>query len=188
MEIIKKVLFLAIGIVVGIFMVYSLEKRRYTLVPTTQKNLSKISKHDIAFYLFSDSLKQRVLNGYDAEAYRKLKILSYDEHFTLHANDMLYYEMLMAEKYKNSSACYNVYETMIGPCVPEDTLVDYHDFDIDEFRRIGLYYLKLGEQLGDYNCAYTIYELLYYHKIDSAGWKPVSYYEKRADKLLAERW
>ena len=188
MEIIKKVLFLAIGIVVGIFMVYSLEKRRYTLVPTTQKNLSKISKHDIAFYLFSDSLKQRVLNGYDAEAYRKLKVLSYEENFTLHAYDMLYYDMLMAEKYKNGSACHEVYETMIGPCVPEDILVDYHDFDIDEFRRIGLHYLNLGEQLGDYDCTNTIFELLYYHKIDSVGWKTISYYEKKADELLKKLW
>lgn len=188
MEIIKKVLFLAIGIVVGIFMVYSLEKRRYTLVPTTQKNLSKISKHDIAFYLFSDSLKQRVLNGYDAEAYRKLKVLSYEENFTLHANDMLYYQMLVAEKYKNGSACYNVYKTLIGPSVPEDTIVDYHDFDIDEFRRIGLHYLNLGEQLGDYDCTNTIFELLYYHKIDSVGWKTISYYEKKADELLKKLW
>lgn len=188
MEIIKKVLFLAIGIVVGIFMVYSLENRRYTLVPTTQKNLSKISKHDIAFYLFSDSLKQRVLNGYDAEAYRKLKVLSYEENFTLHANDMLYYQMLVAEKYKNGSACYNVYKTLIGPSVPEDTIVDYHDFDIDEFRRIGLHYLNLGEQLGDYDCTNTIFELLYYHKIDSVGWKTISYYEKKADELLKKLW
>ncbi len=182
---IKYVLVFSIGVLAGMTTIKHFLSKENKSAPIPE---SKISKHDIAFYLFSDSLKQRVLNGYDAEAYRKLEILSYDEHFALHANDMLYYEMLMAEKYKNSSACYNVYETMIGPCVPEDTLVDYHDFDIDEFRRIGLYYLKLGEQLGDYNCAYTIYELLYYHKIDSAGWKPVSYYEKRADKLLAERW
>ena len=96
--------------------------------------------------------------------------------------------MLVAEKYKNGSACYNVYKTLIGPSVPEDTIVDYHDFDIDEFRRIGLHYLNLGEQLGDYDCTNQIYEMLYYHKIKPDGWKPISYYGKKADELLKKLW
>jgi hypothetical protein len=182
---IKYIMTFAIGILIGMITIWYFLSNENISVP---KSEPRIAKHDVQFFLRSDALKQKVLYSGNENAYNKLYILSVDEPLELHSYDMLYYDMLMAEKYKNGSACHEVYETMIGPCVPEDTLVDYHDFDIDEFRRIGLHYLKLGEQLGDYNCAYTIYELLYYHKIDSAGWKPVLYYEKRADKLLAERW
>ena len=182
---IKYVLVFSIGVLAGMTTIKHFLSKENKSAPIPE---SRIDKHDVGFYLFSDSLKQRVLNGYDAEAYRKLKVLSYEENFTLHANDMLYYQMLVAEKYKNGSACYNVYKTLIGPSVPEDTIVDYHDFDIDEFRRIGLHYLNLGEQLGDYDCTNQIYEMLYYHKIKPDGWKPISYYEKKADELLIKLW
>ena len=182
---IKYVLVFSIGVLAGMTTIkhFLSKENKSAHIPE-----SRIGKHDVEFYLRSDTLKRKVLNSGNDNAYNKLYILSVDETLELHSYDMLYYDMLMAEKYKNGSACHEVYETMIGPCVPEDTLVDYHDFDIDEFRRIGLHYLKIGEQLDDYNCTNQIYEMLYYHKIKPDGWKPISYYGKKADELLKKLW
>ena len=182
---IKYVLVFSIGVLAGMTTIKHFLSKENKSAPIPE---SRIDKHDVEFYLRSDTLKQKVLNSGNDNAYNKLYLLSVDESFMLHSYDMLYYDMLMAEKYKNGSACDNAYTTMIGPCVPEDTLVDYHNFDIDEFRRIGLHYLNLGEQLGDYDCTNQIYEMLYYHKIKPDGWKPISYYEKKADELLKKLW
>ena len=61
---------------------------------------------------------------------------------------------------------------------------DNHNMDIDEFRRIGLHYLKLGEQLGDYNCTKTIYNLLQRKQLPPQDWKPIQYYKEKADSLF----
>ena len=65
------------------------------------------------------------------------------------------------------------------------SLIDNHNMDIDEFRRIGLHYLKLGEQLGDYNCTKTIYNLLQREQLPPQDWKPIQYYKEKADSLFS---
>ena len=82
---IKYVLVFSIGVLAGMTTIKHFLSKENKSAPIPE---SRIDKHDVGFYLFSDSLKQRVLNGYDAEAYRKLKVLSYEENFTLHANDI----------------------------------------------------------------------------------------------------
>ena len=183
MEIIKKIkyvlLFVAGGVLGSIF-AWQFPPKRYVSVPLPQ---SWITQHDEEYFLRYDSLKVRVLHFNDVKAYSELQKMSRDTAFSIRSYDILYYALLMAEKHNNGSACYDIYRILIGPRMDGDSLVDSHDLDIDEFRRIGLHYLNLGEQLGNYNCASTIYKLLQNKTIDSGGWKPITYYEKRVNEL-----
>ena len=177
---IKYVLIFVIGVIIGGTIAWYSAPQRKVSVPIPR---SWISQSDEDFFMRYDSLKMRILYNDDAKAYSELQKMSLDTAFTIRSYDILYYALLMAEKHNNGSACYDIYRILIGPRMDGDSLVDSHDLDIDEFRRIGLHYLNLGEQLGNYNCASTIYKLLQNKTIDSGGWKPITYYEKRVNEL-----
>ena len=184
MEIIKKlkyVLLFVAGVVLGSIFAWQFPPKRYVSVPLPQ---SWITQHDEEYFMRYDSLKVRVLHFNDVKAYSELQKMSLDTAFTIRSYDILYYALLMAEKHNNGSACYDVFRILIGPCMKGDSLIDNHNMDIDEFRRIGLHYLKLGEQLGDYNCTKTIYNLLQREQLPPQDWKPIQYYKEKADSLF----
>lgn len=179
---IKYVMIFVIGVMIGGTIAWYSAPKRKVSVPIPR---SWISQSDEDFFMRYDSLKMRILYNDDAKAYSELQKMSLDTAFTIRSYDILYYALLMAEKHNNGSACYDIYRILIGPCMKGDSLIDNHNMDIDEFRRIGLHYLKLGEQLGDYNCTKTIYNLLQREQLPPQDWKPILYYKEKADSLFS---
>jgi hypothetical protein len=50
---------------------------------------------------------------------------------------------------------------------------------------MALYYLRKGSDLGHYNCADIIYNLLKNNKLPRQDWKPMQYYKQKADSLFS---
>ena len=170
----KNLLFVLIGIIIGAFC------STFVFLYICKKESCYVNNVS----LMEDSLKLQVVKYGNSDAYWKLytSCLPADE-LCMPARkqyDILSYDLLMAEKYNDKRACYEVYQLFVG----------YRNniFGTDEktkLRELALYYLRKGSELDDYNCTKTIYNLLQREQLPPQDWKPIQYYKEKADSLFS---
>ena len=169
----KKVLFIFIGIVIGAICT------TFVFMFNYKKDISCTNRTS----LIEDSLKQQIVKYGNHDAYRELSILCLpDDELcfpTQKHYDILFYDLLMAEKYDDMYACYEVYLLLFG--YKENNM--FANSKNTEIKELALYYLRKGSDLGHYNCADIIYNLLKDNKLPRQDWKPMQYYKERADSL-----
>ena len=170
----KKVLFIFIGIVIGAICT------TFVFMFNYKKDISCTNRTS----LIEDSLKQQIVKYGNHDAYNELSNLCYpDDELcfpTQKHYDILFYDLLMAEKYDDMYACYEVYYLLVGY---EDNM--FANSKNTEIKELALYYLRKGSDLGHYNCADIIYNLLKDNKLPRQDWKPMQYYKERADSLCS---
>ena len=170
----KKVLFIFIGIVIGAICT------TFVFMFNYKKDISCTNRTS----LIEDSLKQQIVKYGNHDAYNELSNLCFpgDELCCMPTQkqyDILFYDLLMAEKYDDMYACYEVYRLLFG--YKENNM--FANSKNTEIKELALYYLRKGSDLGHYNCADIIYNLLKDNKLPRQDWKPMQYYKERADSL-----
>ncbi len=170
----KKVLFVLIGIIIGAFC------STFVFLYICKDESCYVNKAS----LIEDSLKQQIVKNGNHDAYRELYTLCLpDDELcmpTTKEYDMLFYHLLMAEKYDDKFACYEMYKLLSG--YKDNMFVNSNNPKINE---MALYYLRKGSDLGHYNCADIIYNLLKNNKLPRQDWKPIQYYKQKADSLFS---
>lgn len=170
----KKVLFVLIGIVIGTICT------TFVFLFNYKKNISCVNSAS----LIEDSLKQQIVKYGNHNAYKELYTLCLpDDELcmpTMKEYDMLFYHLLMAEKYDDMFACYEMYKLLLG--YKDNMFVNSNNPKINE---MALYYLRKGSDLGHYNCTDIIYNLLKNNKLPRQDWKPKQYYKQKSDSLFS---
>ena len=170
----KKILFVLIGIVIGTICT------TFVFLFNYKKNISCVNSTS----LIEDSLKQQVVKYGNHNAYKELYTLCLpDDELcmpTTKEYDMLFYHLLMAEKYDDRDACYEMYQLLFG--YEDNVFVKSNNPKINE---MALYYLRKGSDLDHYVCTKVIYNLLKKNKLPRHEWKPIKYYKQKKDSLFS---